>query len=369
MKHAHMIPLVGGSAIGATRALGRPPEYIASWPAFAKNDAYCKQYFPDVPFYLLDRHLKLPKVDIVTCVPPCSGLSTATPSTARGCQAPQNEHMLIVAAQAMERGTYAILIENAPTLYSPGGEEFVLRFKPLCKKYNYVMQLIKTSTILHGLPQNRVRSFVILWRGVKIPEFAWIKKPYKSLYDWPVDKKPNFSSNWNPNDDEMYNILHTKLGFHLPLDHMITEQYGDGPISTWKVFLDAKIKYRFKTKPYKYMQQTHETGAGIMDRAPIFVSDHTNALMWKSAHRMLNPATDFNRQFSIRELMSMMGLPKDFKEIPQKDINVLFQNVPVNTVETMVDEIVAALAGDRKWYRPDSWVTRLNNIKQTIEVW
>src|SRR5215216_4928027 len=98
MKHAAIIPLAGGAAIGASLALKRDPEYLASWPAFGKNDSYAQQYFKDVPFYEMTKRIKLPKVDLITCVPPCSGLSTSTPSHNRGCSAPQNQHMLAVAA-------------------------------------------------------------------------------------------------------------------------------------------------------------------------------------------------------------------------------------------------------------------------------
>ena len=110
-----------------------------------------------------------------------------------------------------------------------------------------------------------------------------------------------------------------------------------------------------------------ESGAGIMDRSPYLVWDHCNALMWKSAHKMLNPAEP-SRQFNIRELMNLMGLPKDFKEVPAKDVNVIFQNVPVNTVRTIVEEIQRQLSNDSRWYKPTEKITRVNNIKQQIEI-
>jgi site-specific DNA-cytosine methylase len=78
---------------------------------------------------------------------------------------------------------------------------------------------------------------------------------------------------------------------------------------------------------------------------------------------MINPASP-NRGFTVRELMNLMGMPKDFKEIPAKDINVLFQNVPVNTVKTLVTALVSA----KNYYKPMHEITRVNNIKQQIEV-
>jgi site-specific DNA-cytosine methylase len=372
MKHAHLIPLVGGAAIGTSLALKSNPEYIASWDAFAKNDSFCRQYFKNTPFYSFDTResWKLPKVDIITCVPPCSGLSTATPSTNRGCSAPQNMHMLKVAERAMMMKTHVVLIENAPTLYSKGGEEFANRFLPLTRKYGYSMVLFLTTTILHGLPQNRKRSFVILYKGKQIPEFEFIKKSYKPLYDWKVEKKSAMAKDWNPKEDEIIDVLKSKLGLknnQVMLESISGHEYNDNPVTAWKVFTDHKMKYQFATEPYKYMQKTSKSGAGIMDRSPYLVWDHCNALMWKSAHKMLNPAEP-SRQFNIRELMNLMGMPKDFKEIPAKDINVLFQNVPVTTVRTVVEEIARQLDRGAGWKKPTEEITRINNIKQTIDI-
>src|SRR6478735_4825945 len=102
IKHAHIISLVGGAPLGATKAFGRKPEYIASYDAFAKNDSFCLDYFKGVPFYNLD-HVAPPKtkVDLLVCTPPCSGLSNATTGT-RGCAAPQNQHMINVAEFGMK---------------------------------------------------------------------------------------------------------------------------------------------------------------------------------------------------------------------------------------------------------------------------
>lgn len=373
MKHAAIIPLAGGAAIGASLALGKPPEYMASWDVFSKNDRYAKNYYQDVKFIRLDdkenKKKGVPKVDIITCVPPCSGLSTSTPSTARGCQAPQNQHMLKVAEKGMMGQTEVILIENAPTLYSRGGEPFAKRFIPLCKKYGYSMVLFLTSTILHGLPQNRKRSFVILYKGNRIPdweEFA-IKKDYTPLHKMKVELAAK-SKLWKPEEDELIFVLQEKLKCRNNRDLLlkVAQLYHDKPVTAWKVFIDCKFKHRFKTAPYRYMQRTMEAGNGIMDRSPYLVWDHCNALMWKSAHKMINPAEP-SRQLNIRELMNLMGLPKDYKEIPAKDINVLFQNVPVNTVKTIVEAIKKQLSNKGLWIKPTESITRFNNIKQQFE--
>lgn len=357
MKHAHIIPLVGGSVIGTKKALGTDPEYIASYEAFAKNDYYCKQYFKDIPFHLVDSGIskRLPKVDILTCVPPCSGLSNATTGT-RGCQAPQNQHMLNVAEFGMQQKTPVILIENAPMLYSQGGYPFFIRFVPLAEKYGYSIQLYKTSTILHGLPQNRVRSFVMLFKGDKQPVLNWIKEPYVPLNQWPQEDGERVYPG-KGSDDDLVKCLYDHFGSRKKLYETIK-----GPRTSFTMIQELGLKPTLTLDRYKrlFARAKHKA---VLDVTPTFVNEYTNALMWKVTTYMLNPNAD--RFMSIRELMSMMGLPKDYPDIPKEKMNVIFQNVPVNTVATIVGELKSALESKRDWIKVP--FMRTNNIKQQIE--
>jgi site-specific DNA-cytosine methylase len=365
MKHAAIIPLVGGAVIGAKKALKTDPEYIASWSAFAKNDYYCREYFKYVPFHMIDgsnKIPKLPKVDIITCVPPCSGLSNATTGT-RGCQAPQNQHMLNVAEFGMAVGTPCILIENAPVLYSPGGYEFFVRFVPLAQKYGYSIQLYKTSSILHGLPQNRVRSFVMLWKGKTQPVLNWINEPYTPMEKWPVEKgEPVFAG--KASDDEVVDQVLNLFGGYKELYKWMKENGGGTKtgFNLVRQFNPAWPKLKWREHRYKTLFE-RATRKAVLDVTPTFVQDHTNALMWKVTTYMVHPTKD--RFINTRELMSLMGLPKDYPTIPKKDMNKIFQNVPVNTVATLVSEIQAALDNKRLWVKVP--FMRANNIKQQIE--
>jgi site-specific DNA-cytosine methylase len=357
MKHAHIIPLAGGQAIGATNALKAKPTYLASWEAFAENDKWCKSYFPDIPYHTVDNGIpRLPKVDIITCTPPCSGLSSA--NTGMSCAAPQNIHMLNVAEFGMQSKTQVILIENAPLLYTEGGIEFSKRFFPLIKKYGYSMQLYKTTSILHGLPQNRKRTFVILWKGKQLPELKWINEPYVPLNKWKVEHgKKQYVFNGKGSDDELVNKLYKHFGSRA---NLYKEAVTDGPRSAFRLALnlgwgDAKYKTAKYTKLFDRVKYKN-----VMAISPTFVNDHSNALMWRSIAYMLSPHED--RYLSVRELMSMMGLPKNYEELPLKYVNHIFQNVPVQTTQTLVSEIAQALDGKRKFV--NSKFMRVNNIKQ-----
>lgn len=360
MKHAHIIPLAGGQVIGTEMALKTKPEYLASWEVFAGNDQWCRKYYPNVPFHIIDspdfKFSKLPKVDLLTCTPPCSGLSNATTGT-RGCQAPQNEHMINVAEFGMQAGTKVILIENAPMLYSIGGYEFFVRFVPLARKYGYTMQLFKTSTILHGLPQNRVRSFVILWKGKKQPILNYIEEPYVPLTKWKNEGK-NFVYPGKGSDDELVGLLYNIFGSRAELYKHI-----DRPRTAFGLAMElGLLHYNFKEPRYKKLFDRAKHKA-VLDVTPVFVKDFTNALMWKVTTYMLSPRLD--RFISIRELMSMMGLPEDYEEVPRRGMNIIFQNVPTCTTKTIVEEIQQVLDGKRKWKTLP--FSRVNNIKKEIE--
>ena len=61
-------------------------------------------------------------------------------------------------------------------------------------RYGYSCSLIKTSTLLHGIPQNRVRTFYFFWKSPTVPildykvvsHFSYIFSEVFMLYlNWP----------------------------------------------------------------------------------------------------------------------------------------------------------------------------------------
>jgi hypothetical protein len=122
--------------------------------------------------------------------------------------------------------------------------------------------------------------------------------------------------------------------------------------------------YPWKTPKYKKLFDRAKYKA-VLDVTPTFVKEYTNALMWKSVTYMVHPTQD--RFMSIRELMSMMGLPKDYPTVPRKDMNVIFQNIPVNTVATLSKEIGNALTKPKQYEWKSVPFMRVNNIKQEVD--
>ena len=81
---APLIPLIGGQALGAEKAFGKPPEAIYSFDfgGFEANDSHYVNYQQntlgrDIPYVLLDKAEpgQIKQVDVVTGTPPCAALS------------------------------------------------------------------------------------------------------------------------------------------------------------------------------------------------------------------------------------------------------------------------------------------------------
>jgi site-specific DNA-cytosine methylase len=378
--HGHVIPLIGGSVLGATKALNRSPEWIASWGSvFGANDQYCLKYFSDTPYFELDES-KYPSqyVDIVTCLPPCAGLSMGNTTSGdkvnnpRGCNAPSNLHMLNGSEFAMSKiKPKAMIVENAPALYSKMGEVFAERINDLAQRHGYTMSLVKTTSLNHGVPQERTRSFYFLWQGNKVPVLEPIKKPYTPFHKFlserkfapsePVSNKPV------PSSDPLWQFIEAKYK-NCVLNHNPTKQdilanvASQRMTSTWNVIYDSGwleeackvVKDERMNRWLNYTLEKKRAGKNIMDGSMKLAWQRTQALMWKSLPMLMHPYED--RWLTVAEGLALMGFPDDYAtkvHIPTKSSNVICQNVPACTAGDWVEEIVQALDGNRAWIDPE----------------
>ena len=82
-------------------------------------------------------------------------------SMARGCaDNVQNQNMYALTRLGMRMNAKVVVFENAPAAYTKSGEKTVDRLKEIAEEYNYSTHLIKTDTLLHGIPQSRKRTFL-----------------------------------------------------------------------------------------------------------------------------------------------------------------------------------------------------------------
>jgi site-specific DNA-cytosine methylase len=373
-SHGHVIPLVGGSVLGATKVLNKDPEWIASWGGtFGANDQYCLKYFNEVPYFELDKD-QYPSqyVDIVTCLPPCAGLSMGNTTSGdkvnnpRGCSAPSNMHMLNGSEFAMGMiKPKAIIVENAPALYSKMGEVFAERINELAQRYGYTMSLVKTTSLNHGVPQERTRSFFFLWQGNKVPVLNPIKKPYVPFHAFLRDGRfansESVSSRPMPSTDPLWQFIEWKYGGSTKQD-ILSGVASKRMVSVWNVIYDSGwleeacrvIKDERVNRWLNYTLEKKKAGKNIMDGSMKLAWERTQALMWKSLPMLMHPYED--RWLTVAEGLALMGFPDDYAakvHIPTKSSNVICQNVPACTAGDWIGEIVAALDGQRTWVDPE----------------
>lgn len=368
MKHLALVPLIGGMALGAEKTLGSPPEAVVSYSAFAQNEAYYTNYMAKrghlIPRYELDSDDEAPTfsdIDLVTSVCPCSGLSSANRNAGSGCQ--QNQWMLKSSEYALSNITPRVLIgENASALMGSRGVEVVAQLRDIGLKRGYSLQLVKTNTCLHGIPQTRDRSFFIFWRDSGPYQLKQEKNPhelpwYDFLDSFSTDDsevpKGNVSLNWlmettqtltGLSRDELKSqlvLLNTSIFNFLvrarpDILEALFSQYelSDNLIA-------AKVVKTLKTVVAKLEEKP---GSNFYDTSYYYREiPNFSAVMFRSRIQVLNPKS--HRTITDREAMRLMGLPEDM-DVPDNP-NAIAQNVPTCTAQWITRECIAALNGER----------------------
>ena len=191
MKHASIVPLIGGETIGQIAAFGTKPDYLLSYSAFSSNDSHLVNYLKDVPYILLDQGGKHPHyVDVVNAVCPCAGLSSLSP--AANSDAAANDWMTTTAKYVLEEMKPKVFWgENAPRFAGAMGKPIVEKLHKLATVNGYTMSIYRTKSMLHGLSQVRERSFYFFWKGDKVPIFNYFNRDHKKIEDLFKDILPS----------------------------------------------------------------------------------------------------------------------------------------------------------------------------------
>ena len=196
IKWATMIPLIGGSAIGCKKATGGvAPMFNLSYSAFAKNESHLKKHWPKVPHIEVDKNAdsvyisSSQNIDFVNSVCSCAGLSmlnvSRTGKAARGSEAEQNRWMIDSADFILPKIQPKVLFgENALGLFTNVGKDLVEKLRQLGEKHGYSFSMMKTDSQLHGLPQQRIRTFYFFWKSPTVPILQWKNTTPKSLVEY-----------------------------------------------------------------------------------------------------------------------------------------------------------------------------------------
>jgi len=391
-----MIPLIGGSALGCSKATGNLPMFHLSYTPFAANESHLTRHWPNIPTYRLDKTAFPVKdilaggdIDFINSVCPCAGLSMLNTSTkgasGRGSDAVQNEWMIKSAQFVLENVKPKVLWgENAPGLFLSLGQAMVPRLRSLGMQYGYSFSMVKTNTQLHGLPQMRMRTFYFFWRSPTVPLLNYIKKEAPPLIEYlrQIPASATFQDKFVAEGKiterfkpYLYVLLRENLS-HREFAKKMGERFGTITISKYldkynlvddcinwlktyfpkdKWSVNAKGSSRTHIQYLTHQKEKLSRGLGYWDDSPKFMGDHTTAVITKNVLYAAHPEED--RFLNIREIMHLMGLPHDFQIDDPKNWNHVCQNVPLNTASDWAAEVL-------KFCRGEAQMTNFSFLKQ-----
>lgn len=363
IKHAAIVPLIGGLPLGQQKAFGSRPDYLLSYTPFASNDSHLVNYWKDVPYIVLDKGGKHPHaVDVVGSVCPCAGLSSLSGHASSDAAA--NEWMYTTTSYVLEQIKPKVLWgENAPGFAGKLGKPIVDKLFAIARKQGYTMTVYRTKSLLHGVPQIRERSFYFFWKGDTVPLFNYFDKPLTSIETLLTNVSASASQNEVTNEktpsqwDPFYRYVLEELEGGISHREFYNRiQKTDNPMD----FLERKgktyeevgvwMKKNGLDRAAERCERIHaklQTDANIMRRLTTIPKGHIGAFVGHYPTMLTHPYED--RYITYREAMSIMGLPEDFTLLDaKKNLNHVCQNVPVGTATDMANEVKAVLEGKRE---------------------
>jgi len=382
IKHASIVPLIGGETIGSELAFGEKPTYMMSYEAFEANDAHARNYYGGVPYYVLDKgENPTESVDVVSSVCPCAGLSQL--SHGFGDDNPNNQWMRITAEHVLGKIKPKVFWgENAPGFAGKIGEKVRNELKQIGKENGYTMTVYRTRSLLHGAPQIRERSFYFFWRDTRTPLLGWYNKQYAKIEDVIRGVRSNFQTEVinpkTPSKDDLYYkfiLEHIHGGItHKEFSDICEPQkvrnsdvfsyiermgYDYAQVGEWM----EQHGYEKEVEKCKYRYDKLKAGGNIMRRGTIIPKDYIGAFVGHYPTMLTHP--DEDRYINYREAMAIMGLPQDFELLnPKKSANHICQNVPVQTAKDMALEVKKYLEGNQRMVDAD-YVVQYNHTQKS----
>jgi site-specific DNA-cytosine methylase len=375
IKYALIVPLIGGMGFGAEKALGKKPKYILSYSAFAANDQLLLDYWTDIPYHVINDDNTfidgLPKVDFVSTLCPCAGLSQLNNGKNKGANATQNDWMYKTTEYVLGSMKPRVLFgENAPGLYNPTGQPVLDRLAKIGESHGYSMTIIKTSTKFHGIPANRVRSFYFFWDSETAPILNWYNKDMTSLKDYVA--QVSSLNDKNEIIEREQELQQDPLFIWINKNHKDWRTYAENSKGSFmEMILESEeaedfIKWVTTYDPDYAKKAIHahkkvKAGKGFWDGSP-FLPRETAGAFTGARMNAIHPSED--RIVTNRELMHFMSLPNDMAIPSTKDLGKIFQNVPSDTAADWTREVIKYLNNDLTF--SDSKFVRQDNIKQQL---
>lgn len=409
----HFIPLIGPFIMGSKQIKDYDVknEYFISLSPFKNNEQHINHNFNEINMQYMDEidptikeHITAPfdkdisvykncvkcqgikPTDIQLSVPPCAGLSMMNAGN-RGADAAANRWMYETVKWFLAQGSKVLIFENAPGFVGAHGLKVMENINEILKhngvENEYKMQVTKTNTVSHGIPQNRQRCFFYLYKSNSHFIFKNIKHNTPSLEEFltlpeaedPTIDHVTFKASWNQEDIGLIEKKNEWKFFRDLLHKDPSKPYDS--VSCFPYWLEKYKQdksyfadYPKKAKDCERVMKKMEQGLGYWDGSPNFYRGRTNAIVAKNAYNTIHPI--YNRYLTIRELMTLMGYPQSFKLVdPIKNFNHICQSLPVKTGIDHIKWAIGIVTGDDnlvvKDIKIDEKVLFQNNCKADLQ--
>ena len=433
IKWGFIQPLTGGFYIGARKVIGHDADWIISFPGFAdtvikkhKNGTetilcgneynllkWLEKQNVKVPYYKFDRkpfdidlsNIKDTKIlsdddtqpnfenmDLVVALPVCSGLSTISCTASQETRNAKNCNQLFITEYALSVIKPKMYVyENAPGLYGDRGASLRKQLEDIALKYHYSILYYRTDTILHNNAQKRPRTFVIFqkWQGddkVQQPnKFGW-ENVTLPLLDY-LSQIPSDATQQEPVAMDPLNRALIDYAKHLFGDEWREKSHKEllGNVRDGNRY-DDFIKFVKNSCPYitdlkfdrickflDHVQHKLSMGLGYFADTPWLVrGDKSNAVQFRMLKTNIHPL--YERNYTIREALHLMGMPSDFElqGTLQDNYPKIGQNVPVKTARFIISQVVNVLEhwGEENQVterKSESNVLKQDNTRQKID--
>lgn len=378
MKHAGIVPLIGGEILASDEAYGKTPEYLMTYSGFMGNEEHLIKHYKDnnidVPYYVLDEEgftnplHKTKKVDVVSSVCPCAGLSTYHNS--HGEQNENNQWMEKSSEYVLKHVRPKVLWgENAPGLAGKIGAFMREKLYHLGQENGYNFSIYLTKSLNHGNPQYRKRTFFFFWDKEhfqdRIPVFNYFDKQRPTIQELLLNVKSNFQTEVlnkkTPSKDDPYYryMLEVVQGGMTHAEYSASVAHEEKSVTIESRLMKMGIKHEtiaewmdqfpeFEREAAKARRKHAklESGGNIMLRGTIIPVNYIGAFVVHLPKVVAHPVED--RYLNIAEAKAIMGLPDNLEVIdPMKNYNHICQNVPFNTAKDMATEVKAVLENKR----------------------
>lgn len=361
IKHAFIVPLIGGQCLGQERAFGSRPDYILSYDVFKSNDEHILNYYRgEVPYYVLDKGDKHPhEVDVVGATCPCAGLSSLSMQASGDNK--MNDWMLKSAEYVLGQVKPKVFWgENAPGFAGKVGKPVVAKLRKIAKENGYTLTIYRTKSLLHGVPQVRERSFYYFWRNDRTFLLNYIRRDVYPIEQLILDVNPKATqmettNPKKPSEEPFYQfvleeveggITHREFAAKITKEcnamSYLEEEGGRkyDEVARWM----RKNGHEKVAERCLRVHEKLEKGLNVMRHCTQVPKHHIGAFVGHYPTSLAHPVED--RYITYREAMSIMGLPEDYELLdPKRRLNHVCQNVPVSTATDAATQIRLYLEG------------------------